>query len=162
MGAGVSRYLIGGCWLQGVAVGGVGEPGFHLGPTWRGHLLTATEQSQQRTQSQAAPQGGNAPDPLPGCARSGEDSQKKGPKPKAGEQAKLGHSREGPAEGKPASRAEEGAGPGPPAQLCCTCQAIRSLRRVSLSWSSGCSRVYSSVKKAWGDRQDIGGFLCLW
>lgn len=59
-------------------------------------------------------------------------------------------------------RAEEGQGRGSPGQLCCTCQAIRSLRRVSLSWSSGCSRAYSSVKKAWEDRQDIGGFLRLW
>lgn len=37
-------------------------------------------------------------------------------------------------------------------QLGLTCHAIRSLRRLSLSWSSGCSLLYSSVKKACGEQ----------
>lgn len=45
VGAGVSRYLIGGCWVQGVVVRGVREPGFHLGPTGRGCLLNSTPSS---------------------------------------------------------------------------------------------------------------------
>lgn len=42
-----------------------------------------------------------------------------------------------------------------------TCHAIRSLSRFSLSWSSGWSLVYSSVKKAWGGQTGIWGFLFL-
>lgn len=45
VGAGVSCYLIGGCWVQGVVVGGVREPGFHFGPTGRSRLLNSTSSS---------------------------------------------------------------------------------------------------------------------